>query len=65
MAAATAGAPAVRRERASQAVADRRAPRPIQLDERPAALGPARGIALAIGLGALAWVFLIAVLLRY
>jgi hypothetical protein len=65
MAAATAGAPAVRRERAPEPVVDRAAPRPIQLDERPAALGPARGIAIAVGLGALAWLFLIAVLLRY
>jgi hypothetical protein len=60
MAAATASGPAVRRERASEPVA-RRA---IQLDERPAPLGPARGVALAIGLGALAWLLLIAVLLR-
>jgi hypothetical protein len=65
MAAATAGAPAVRRERASEPVADRPPQRPIQLDELPAPLGPARGVALAIGLGALAWLFLIAILLRY
>jgi hypothetical protein len=53
MAVATAGAPA-RRERASEA--RERAPRtPIQLDERPDALAPTRGIALAVVLGLSAW----------
>ena len=51
---ATVGAAPVRRERASEPVADRALARPIQLDARPEALGPARGIILAVGLGALA-----------
>ncbi|MFI5315065.1 MAG: hypothetical protein ACHQ6T_05160 [Myxococcota bacterium] len=65
MAAATAGAPAIRREHAPEPVVDRALRQPVQLEERPEPLGPIRGIALAIGLGALAWLALIAVLLRY
>jgi len=65
MAVATAVAPTVRRERAPEPVVDRAAGRPIQLEEQPAPLGPARGVALAIGLGALGWLVLIAVLLRF
>jgi hypothetical protein len=65
MAAATAGGPAVRRERAPEPFVDRAPRQPVQLDERPDRLGPIRGVAFAIGLGALAWLALIAVLLRF
>lgn len=64
MVVATGAAPAIRRERAPDA-AERAAQRPIQADERPRPLGPARGIALAVGVGALAWALLIAFLLRF
>ena len=64
MAVATAGAPA-RRERTG-AAAPERAPRtPIQLDERPDPLGPARGIALAVVLGLGAWALAITAFLIF
>ncbi len=62
IAAAAAGAPALRRERASE---PERAQRPIQLDARPEPLGPVRGIVLAVAVGAAAWLFLLATLLRF
>jgi hypothetical protein len=64
MAVATAGAPPIRRERTEEPVAER-APRPNPPEPRPEPLGPARGIALAIAVGALAWAFIIAALLRF
>ena len=54
MAVATAGAPA-RRERPSDAAHERVQRMPIQLEERPDALAPPRGIALAVLLGLGAW----------
>ena len=63
IAVATAGAPALRRERASEP--ERAHQAPIQLDARPEPLGPVRGIALAVALGAAAWVLLVAILLRF
>ena len=62
MAVATAGAPA-RRERAGDAAYDRAQRTPIQLDERPDALAPTRGIALAVVLGLGAWAMAIAAFL--
>jgi len=38
--------------------------RPIQLDERPIGIGPARGIAIAVGTGALCWAALLSQLIR-
>ena len=64
VAVATAGAPA-RRERASDAAPERAQRIPIQLDERPDALAPARGIALAVVLGLGAWVLAIAAFLIF
>jgi hypothetical protein len=64
MAMANVGAPAARRERAPEPVDERAAQRPIQLDDRPDPLAPARGIAVAVGLGVLAWALVIAALLR-
>ncbi|HKC50290.1 MAG TPA: hypothetical protein VKF60_05805 [Myxococcota bacterium] len=52
----------MRRERASE---PERAQRPIQLDARPEPLGPVRGIVLAVAVGAAAWLFLLATLLRF
>jgi hypothetical protein len=63
VAVATAGGAPARRERAADPAGNPR--RPIQLDERPEPLGPVRGIALAVALGAIAWVLAIAVLLRF
>ena len=58
--AATAAAPATaRRERAEGPR------RPVQLEERPEPLAPARGIAVAVALGALTWALVIAALLRF
>jgi hypothetical protein len=63
MAVATAGAPA-RRERVGDAAYERPQQRtPIQLDERPDALAPTRGIALAVVLGLGAWALAIAAFL--
>lgn len=62
MAVAASGAAPVRRERAAEPNGNAR--RPIQLDELPEPLGPARGIAIAVALGAIAWALVIAVLLR-
>ncbi len=64
MAVATVGAPPLRRERTSEPVAER-ASRTNAPDLRPEPLGPARGIALAIAAGALAWAFVVAALLRF
>lgn len=64
LAAVTVGAPPIRRERTPEPVAER-APRSTPPDVRPEPLGPARGIALAVAVGALAWAFLIAALLRF
>lgn len=63
MAAATAGGPAIRRDRPADPGLDRFVRRPIQLDERPAPLGAPRGIALAMAAGALLWVAAIAAVL--
>lgn len=63
VAVATAGAAPARRERATEPAAS--VPRPIQLQERPEPLGPLRGIALAVALGALGWALVIAALLRF
>src|SRR5215471_5203131 len=63
MAAATAGAPAIRRDRPSDPVLDRFTRRPIQLDDRPAPMGAPRGIALAMAVGAVLWVAGIAAVL--
>lgn len=65
MAPVTAAGPAIRRERAPELGVDRLASRASEVEEPLAPIGPARGVALAIGLGALAWLFLIAVLLRF
>jgi hypothetical protein len=64
MAVATITAPSIRRERAAEPVAERTTQRPSEPDAPPKPLAAARGIALAIGLGALAWALVIAVLLR-
>ena len=64
MAVATIGAPAIRRERAPEQTAGRVQARPAPLDAPPKPLGPARGIALAVGLGALAWALIILALQR-
>ena len=58
MAVATAGAPA-RRERSGDAAPERVLRTPIQIDERPDALAPTRGIALAVVLGLGAWMLAI------
>lgn len=63
IAVATAGAAPVRRERAAEPTGNPR--RPIHLDERPEPLGPVRGVALAVALGALGWALAIAALLRF
>jgi hypothetical protein len=63
IAAATASAPAIRRDRPADPAIDRFARRPIQLDERPAPLGAPRGIALSMAVGALLWVAAIAAVL--
>jgi hypothetical protein len=65
MAAATAGAPAIRRDRPADPAVDRFTRRPIQLDERPAPLGAPRGIAIAMALGALLWAVAIAAVLAF
>jgi hypothetical protein len=65
MAAATAGAPAIRRDRSADPVSDRWAHRPIQLEERPAPLGAPRGIAVAMALGALLWAAAISAVLIF
>jgi len=65
MAAATAGAPALRRERPADPAVDRFTRRPIQLDERPAPLGAPRGIAIAMATGAILWVAAIAAVLLF
>jgi hypothetical protein len=65
MAAATAGAPAIRRDRSADPAPDRVARRPIQLDERPAPLDAPRGIAIAMAVGALLWVVAIAAVLVF
>jgi hypothetical protein len=65
MAVATAGAPGLRREQATEPAAERAQQRPIQLDARPEPLGPVRGIALAVGLGVAAWALVVAILLRF
>jgi hypothetical protein len=62
MAVAVAGAPAARRERVTDAPLDRPLRAPVPADDRPQPLGPARGIAIALGVGAIAWT-LIAVFL--
>jgi hypothetical protein len=65
MAVATVGAPALRRERAAEPVAERAPQRPIQLEARPEPLGPVRGIALAVAMGVGAWALIFAILLRF
>ena len=64
MAVVAAGAP-VRRERSSDAAHERAQRTPIQLDERPDALGPVRGVALAVVLGLGAWALAIAAFLVF
>lgn len=66
LAVATAGIPAARRERVADAPVDRIdrvAPRAEPVEERPQPLAPARGIAIALGLGAFAWAVLAAFLI--
>ena len=63
IAVAAAAAPAVRRERVADPPIDRAARRVLPTDERPVPLGPARGIAIALGLGALVWVIVAAYLI--
>jgi len=61
MAVATVGAPA----RRVDAPAERAVPRaaPADVEAKPAPLAPARGIAIALGLGALGWALVAAFLL--
>lgn len=63
MAVATYGAAAIRRERALES--ERAQPSANPSDERPAALAPARGIALAVALGVIGWALVIVAVLRF
>jgi hypothetical protein len=65
MAAATAGAPAIRQDRSTDPVSDRWARRPIQLDERPTPVDAPRGIAIAMALGAVIWAIAISAVLIF
>jgi len=63
MAVATAGAPV--RQRVGDAAPERVSRAPIQLEERPDPLAPARGVALAVVLGLGAWALAIAAFLAF
>lgn len=60
MAAATLSAPGHRGGRVAEPYGDRALRQPMTLEEHPEPFAAPRGIALAVAMGALAWVFVIA-----